>query len=73
MLLNDKITGHIVEVANVVDLVDLYKDEVAGRYQYGEEVQEPEVFKKSDLTFLSGEPLPRCWTDPHYRDKELVR
>mgnify|MGYP001555693473 CR=1 FL=1 len=70
MLLKDKTTGHMVEVANIVDLVDLYKGEVMGRFQYGEEVQEPEVLKKSNLNFLSGEPLPRCWTDPHYRDRQ---
>jgi hypothetical protein len=73
MLFNEKATGHMVEVLSVGDLVDLFKDEVVGRYQYGEEVQDPEKFKKSDLAFLSGESLPRCWTDPHYRDDELIR
>ena len=73
MLFNEKATGHMVEVLSVGDLVDLFKDEVVGRYQYGEEVQDPEKFRKSDLEFLSGEPLPRCWTDPHYRDDELIR
>jgi len=73
MFLNERTTGHMVEVLNLGDLVDLFKDEVMGRYQYGEEVQEPEKFRKSDLVFLSGEPLPRCWTDPHYRDNELTR
>ena len=73
MLFNEKATGHMVEVLSVGDLVDLFKDEVVGRYQYGEEVQDPEKFRKSDLVFLSGERLPRCWTDPHYRDDELIR
>lgn len=73
MFLNERHTGHMVEVLNLGDLVDLFKDEVIGRYQYGEEVQDPETFKKSDLVFLSGEELPRCWTDPHYRDNELIR
>ena len=73
MFLNERTTGHMVEVLSVGDLVDLFKDEVVGRYQYGEEVQDPEKFKKSDLAFLSGEELPRCWTDPHYRDNELIR
>ena len=63
----------MVEVLSLGDLFDLFKDEVVGRYQYGEEVQDPEKFKKSDLMFLSGESLPRCWTDPHYRDNELIR
>ena len=73
MFLNERTTGHMVEVLTLSDLVDLFKDEVIGRYQYGEEVQDPETFKKSDLVFLSGEELPRCWTDPHYRDNELIR
>ena len=73
MFLNEKATGHMVEVLSLGDLFDLFKDEVVGRYQYGEEVQDPEKFKKADLVFLSGEPLPRCWIDPHYRDDELTR
>ena len=73
MLFSEKTSGHMVEVLSVGDLVDLFKGEVVGRYQYGEEVQDPEKFRKSDLVFLSGEPLPKCWTDPHYRDDELIR
>jgi hypothetical protein len=73
MFLNERTTGHMVEVLSLGDLFDLFKDEVVGRYQYGEEAQDPEKFKKSDLMFLSGESLPRCWTDPHYRDNELIR
>lgn len=73
MFLNDKTTNHMVEIVDMGDLLDLFKVEVMGRYHYGEEVQEPEMFRKSDLEFLSGEALPRCWTDPHYRDNELIR
>jgi hypothetical protein len=73
MLLKDTNTDHMVDIVDLGDLVDLFKDEVTGRYHYGEEVQDPEKFKKSDLVFLSGEALPRCWTDPHYRDDELIR
>ena len=73
MFLKERDRGHMVEVMNLNDLFDLYRNEVIGRYQDGEEVQEPENFKKSNLIFLSGEELPRCWTDPHYRDDELKR
>lgn len=73
MLLNQISSGHMVEVSNLVDLINLNCDEVVGRYQEGEEVQDPMAFNKSDLIFLSGEQLPRCWTDPHYRDGELTR
>jgi hypothetical protein len=73
MLLRQQSSGHMVEVLNQVDLINLNCDEVIGRYQEGEEQQDPVSFKKSDLIFLSGEALPHCWTDPHYRDNELVR
>lgn len=71
MLLKERSNGHMVEVLNVIDLVNLNCNEVLGRYQEGEEQQDPEKFRKADLVFLSGEALPRCWTDPHYRDTEL--
>jgi len=73
MLLKQKSSGHMVEVVNYINLIDLNIDEVIGRYQEGEEVQDPDIFKKQDLVFLSGENLPRCWSDPHYRDDELTR
>jgi len=60
----------MVDVQNLIDLMNVNRDEVVGRYQEGEEQQDPENIKKADLVFLSGEELPRCWTDPHYRDSE---
>lgn len=73
MLLRQIKSGHMVEVVNLLDLINLNSDEVTGRFQEGEEVQDPDKFKKSELAFLSGEALPRCWVDPHYRDDELKR
>lgn len=73
MFLNDKLSGHMVEVVGLDDLFDLHKASIVGRYHFGEEVQDPEPFEKRSLTFLSGEPLPSCWTNPHYRDNELKR
>ena len=73
MLLKKRSSDHMVEVLSLVDLMNLNCDEVVGRYQEGEEQQDPEKFKKADLIFLSGEELPRCWTDPHYRDSEIKR
>lgn len=72
MLLKQKTSGHMVEVVSLLDLMNLNRDEVVGRYQEGEEQQDPQTFNKTDLVFLSGEALPRCWTDPHYRDSELT-
>lgn len=73
MLLRQKSTGHMVEVLDMVELANLHREQVMGRSQDGEEQQDAETYKKSDLAFLSGEELPRCWTDPHYRDEELQR
>ena len=72
MLLKEKISGHMVEVVNLIDLMNINRTEVIGRYQEGEEQQDPEKFRKEDLVFLSGENLPRCWTDPHYRAAEIT-
>jgi hypothetical protein len=73
MLLKQKSNGHMVEVENFIDLINLNIEQVIGRYQEGEEVQDPNKISKQDLMFLSGEELPRCWLDPHYRDNEIVR
>ena len=73
MLLKELSSGHMIDVVSLIDLMNLNCDEVVGRYQEGEEVQDPKKFNKTDLIFLSGEKLPRCWTDPHYRDDELTR
>ena len=75
MLLNVKSTNHMLEVSNIMDLMNLNCDQVEGREQEGEDIhaQDTESYRKSDLVFLSGEELPRCWTDPHYRDSELNR
>ena len=63
----------MVDVLSMMDLINLNRDEIVGRYQEGEDVQDPMKFSKDNLVFLSGENLPRCWTDPHYRDDELAR
>ncbi len=73
MFLKNKINDDLVEVLTLRDLFDPFCDNLIGRYQHGEEMQDPEKFSKSNLVFLSGESLPRCWVDAHYRDEELQR
>ena len=73
MFLKEKKRGEMVEVLALRDLFDPFSKNLVGRFQHGEEVQDAEKFEKQDLQFLSGEDLPRCWVDPHYRDDELVR
>ena len=71
MFMKDTKTGHLVEVLDIEQLHDPFALKISGRFHYGEEMQEPEQFEKTALVFQSGETLPACWTDPHYRDHEL--
>jgi hypothetical protein len=71
MLLQDQDSGKLVEVLALGDLYSPHHDTVVGRLHYGEEPQDPAHFNKAQLHFPSGESLPRCWTDPHYRDAEV--
>ncbi|MDH3694278.1 MAG: acetyltransferase [Gammaproteobacteria bacterium] len=73
MFLKQISSGNMIEVLTLVDLFDPFHANLIGRRHYGEEAQDPERFEKADLVFLSDEPLPRCWTDSHYRDDELRR
>ncbi len=73
MFLKHKSNGKLVEVLGLKDLFNPNHGELVGRYSAGEELQDPEKFPKEELEFLSGETLPRCWTDLHYRDAELKR
>ena len=73
MLLKETVHNELVEVLSVNDLFNPFCDELVGRFSHGEEAQDPGKFRKSDLVFQSGEQLPRCWIDPHYRDEEIRR
>jgi len=73
MFLKEKSSDDLVEVLTLTDLFDPFCKKLVGRYQHGEEPQDPASFKKEALVFPSGEPLPECWTNAHYRDDELER
>ncbi len=73
MFLQEKLHHEMIEILSLSDLFDPFNKTLVGRYQHGEEVQDPEKFDKSNLQFLSGEDLPECWLDAHYRDNELNR
>jgi hypothetical protein len=70
MFLKHKDSGKLVELLGLIDLFNPMHKVVVGRYHAGEELQDPEQFRKEELIFCSGEPLPKCWTDVHYRDDE---
>ena len=68
MLLMERETGHLVEVLDPAEVFDPFKDSFRGRLSVGEDVAEPDTFEKKFICFMSGENLPKCWTDPGYRD-----
>jgi hypothetical protein len=70
MLMMLKESGAMVEVVSPPELWDPFVMKIYGRRPAGEEMQDREQFAKADLAFLSGESLPRCWLNPHYRDDE---
>ncbi len=71
MFLRHVASGDIVEVMDLEALFDPFRNEFKGRFHAGEEMQDPTGFHKSDMKFLSGEHLPRCWLDPHYKERKI--
>jgi hypothetical protein len=67
MLLQDKQTGTLVEVMDIQALINPVDSEIVVRGQAGQEEQDPESKQKKNLSFPSGEDLPRCWLDAEYR------
>jgi len=67
MFLRDNSSGDLVEVMDVKALADPNTDRVTVARHAGEEKGDPVATAKASLTFPSGESLPRCWLDPHYR------
>ncbi len=68
MFLQNKSSATLVNITDLETLFNPLQNEIEGRIQSGEEEQDPEPFAKQDLTFASGEDLPRCWLDPNYRN-----
>ncbi len=68
MLLQEKKTGNLIEVNDLVALINPQKSNILGQDQVGEEEQDPEEFEKKNLVFPSGESLPRCWVDENYKN-----
>lgn len=71
MFLKHLPSGDLVEILNQDALYDPTRASVSACFHAGEELQDPAMFKKAELSFPSGEPLPRCWVDLHYRDRAL--
>ncbi|MEL6439197.1 MAG: acetyltransferase [Cyanobacteria bacterium J06621_8] len=69
MLLKSKQNNRLVQVNQLSELLDPYKQEVMAQIQAGQNEQPAEPFKKVDLIFPSGENLPQCWLDSNYRSE----
>lgn len=69
MLLKSKKEDGLVQIQEVDELIDPFKEEVMAQVQAGQNEQPPESFKKSDLVFPSGESLPQCWVDSNYKSE----
>ncbi len=67
MFLKQKSSGDLVEVLELQNLYDPFKVEILAKCHAGQEMQDPEMFVKSELIFPSGESLPRCWLDSDYK------
>jgi hypothetical protein len=67
MFLKDASSGDLVQLVDFREATDPHQHEVRVRYQAGEEQGDVVTVAKSGLVFPSGESLPKCWLDPHYR------
>ncbi len=67
MFLKDMKNGDLVDVLDMSALMDPSVGEISVRYQSGEEVGDPMPANKKRLVFPSGEVLPECWRNMHYR------
>jgi hypothetical protein len=68
MLLRHRSSGTLVEIISLDKLFNPCLTEIVGICHAGEELQDPATYIKSEMIFPSGEPLPICWLDAHYRD-----
>lgn len=68
MFLKQAATGELVEVVDLTDVINPFSSTIRARVHTGSSIRRPDTFLKTELSFPSGEPLPRCWTDGHYRE-----
>jgi len=67
MFVKNADNGDLARVLEIKELTDPNSETVKVRSQAGEEEGDPVAVAKSGLVFPSGEALPKCWMDPHYR------
>jgi hypothetical protein len=67
MFLKNTNNGDLAQVIELDRLTDPNSATVTVRYHAGEEVGDPVNAVKVELASPSGEALPKCWLDAHYR------
>ena len=67
MFLQIKDSRDLVKIVDVQELFDPNIETVHAQDQQGQEEQETDIYKKEELVFPSGEKLPLCWLNAHYR------
>jgi len=67
MFLKNTDNGDLAQVIELSELTDPNSSFVTVQYHAGEEMGESVQVEKADVTFASGEALPKCWRDAHYR------
>lgn len=72
MFVQHKRTKNLIEVLTMQELYDPFSLEIIGQSHSGEELQDETSYIKSELMFPSGEELPLCWVDPHYRETKVA-
>ncbi len=68
MFLKHSQTGDLVEAIELRAIFDPFVESIQARSQTGEDTMDIDSYEKSELLFPSGEPLPLCWRDSHYRE-----
>ncbi|MTJ06486.1 acetyltransferase [Anabaena sp. UHCC 0204] len=68
MFLQIKNSQDLVKIVDIQELFDPNSEIVHGQDQEGQEEQETDIYQKEEIVFPSGEKLPRCWLDAHYRE-----
>ena len=72
MFLQIKDSRDFVKIVDIQELLDPTIKTVHAQEQEGQEEQETDIYQKVELVFPSGEKLPRCWLDAHYRERASV-
>lgn len=67
MFLRNTTNNDLAQVVSLDELMDPNLASVTVRHHAGEEAGDPVKMAKADLCFPSGEALPKCWLDAHYR------